>query len=417
MQLTEKTIIGRSHPQWAECDRLTFLSKNLYNSCLYDVRQHYFATKKYKTWQAQRKDFVASDQSDYRALPAKVAGETVMLAGRAFTSFFGVLKKKRGAEKKGSTIRLPRYLDSKTGRQVLTFPKDTISPKSQSAIDSRGRKLYHHTACTTSLRFEVVSRQESLDMIRIVPRGDHFVIECVYTVDDKPLLEDNGRYASIDLGVNNLVTVVSNVAEPVVLGGGAIKSLNQYYNKKRAKLAGQLPKGVYWSRRMQQLTDKRERKLDWELHQVANQVVNHLVSNSVHTLVVGYNEGWKQDIRMGRRNNQSFVSIPFSRLVGLIRYRCERLGISFVVTEESYTSRCSALDGEGLGRHEDYAGRRVRRGLFEASDGRRLNADVNGAWNILRKVVPDRRLEGIEGLAIGPVCKMKIERTKSLLSV
>ena len=128
-----------------------------------------------------------------------------------------------------------------------------------------------------------------------------------------------------------------------------------------------------------------------------------LVGERIGTLIIGKNDGWKQAIGLGKRTNQNFVFVPHARFIAMLRYKAELVGIQVMVSEESYTSKCSFLDLELVGKHEVYAGRRVKRGLYRASDGRRLNADVNGAFNILRKVVPDAFGNGIEGVVVHPV--------------
>lgn len=196
---------------------------------------------------------------------------------------------------------------------------------------------------------------------------------------------DNGRYASIDLGVNNLTTITSNVFEPLIINGRPIKSINSYYNKSIAKKKSKLPVRIYSSKYISNLYRRRENKINDYFHKVSTYIVNHLVSNQINTLVIGYNSGWKQDINMGKRNNQNFAYIPFYKFISMLEYKCALKGITIETNEESYTSKCSFLDNEEICEHEKYLGKRVKRGLFIASDGREINADVNGSLNILKK--------------------------------
>jgi len=151
--------------------------------------------------------------------------------------------------------------------------------------------------------------------------------------------------------------------------------------------------------------DKRDRYFEDAFHKVSRQIVDMLVEKKIGTLAVGYNAGWKQESDMGRRNNQKFVQMPFARLAGYLRYKCEMIGIDFVEHEESYTSKCDALAFEQIGKHEQYAGKRIRRGLFRSSTGRLINADQNGALNIMRKVVGDSYVREIvdSGHSLCPV--------------
>ena len=389
---------------------VTRLSKNLYNASLYGVRQHFFATETYKNYYVQKPEFVEQKNPDFKALPAKVAGEVMLQAHRGYTSFFALLKKKRAGEY-DKPVNIPGYLP-KDGKNVVYYPKDALSKK----VKKLENGLFLHHACINSKQFrlQVTSRFEKLDMIRIVPRNGYFIIECVYEAVEDSKLKDNGRYASIDLGVNNFVTLVSNVMEPIIFGG-LLKSINQYYNKRRAELQSQLPKYVYWSKQLEGLTNKRNFKIKHEMHVIAKQIVNHLVSNNINTLVVGYNKGWKQDINLGKRNNQNFVFLPHSKFVEILRYLCELHGIIFKVTEESYTSQTSFLDNErpiekfgNEARKEagkKPAVRRVQRGVFKADSGQVINADVNSGFQIMKKVVPKRKLcfpYGIDAVAIRP---------------
>lgn len=145
--------------------------------------------------------------------------------------------------------------------------------------------------------------------------------------------------------------------------------------------------------------------MEWELHNATRYIVNQLVSNRIDTLIIGYNKGWKQDINIGKRNNQTFVSIPFHKLINQLYYKCELVGIRVILNEESYTSKCSFFDRESVRKHEFYVGKRIKRGLFKTAVGRLVNADVNGSGNILRKVVPDAIVysQGIEGFAVSPL--------------
>ena len=177
----------------------------------------------------------------------------------------------------------------------------------------------------------------------------------------------------LQIGVNNLATIGSNVIKPIIINGRPIKSINQFYNK-------MLSKG-------RKMNNKRNFKVDDYLHKASKYLVNHLVSNDIPILIIGHNKGWKQDINIGKVNNQKFVQIPHSRFIDMIKYKCDKVGINVIETEESYTSKCSFKDSEDLKFHEKYLGKRVKRGLFRNSDGSLINADLNGALNILRKVI------------------------------
>lgn len=201
------------------------------------------------------------------------------------------------------------------------------------------------------------------------------------------LKQDNKRYASIDLGLNNLATVGSNVMKPFIINGKPLKSINQFYNKKLAKLKSNLKDEKKTSNRIKRLHFKRNNKIKDYLHKASRCIINQLVSNSINTLIIGHNKKWKQEINIGSVNNQKFVSIPHSRFIDMLKYKASLEGINVLIQEESYTSKCSFLDNEPIQKHECYKGTRIKRGLFKSKKHGLINADVNGALNILRKVV------------------------------
>ena len=212
-------------------------------------------------------------------------------------------------------------------------------------------------------------------------------MEVLYKVTDTPLKEDNKRYAAIDLGLNNLATVGSNVVKPFIINGKPLKSINQYWNKEKARLQSHLKGNKKTSKRIESITNKRNNKVKDYLHKSSRKIVNFLVSNNISTLIIGYNEEWKQNINLGRTNNQTFVNIPFYTFIQQLEYKCKLEGINFLITEESYTSKCSFLDNESVEKHESYLGKRIKRGLLRSAEGKLINADLNGSLNILKKVV------------------------------
>ena len=229
---------------------------------------------------------------------------------------------------------------------------------------------------------------DSLCEVRVVKKPNAYVIEVVYDNGNEEVeCTDNGRYAAIDLGVSNFTTVTSNIKgfQPFVVDGRHIKSVNRYYNKEVSRYKSILDgrnKKKKVSNRIYRLTEKRNNRMNDFIHKASRMIVNQLVSNDIHTLVVGYNQGWKQDINIGRKNNQSFVQIPHERFLKVLAYKCKLEGINMLTIDESYTSKCSFLDGEDICKHDTYTGRRVKRGLFKSADGTLINADVNGSYNI-----------------------------------
>ena len=373
MYLTERHIIKNNK----ELDMVCFNSKNLYNKALYLVRQHYFETKNYLDWIKVNKLMVDSKDVDYYSLPCKVSNQTLRMLDRNFKSFFALLKKKQGGNYNKS-VRIPRYLD-KEGRYITIFPKQSISK----------RYLKKGLIKLSSLSIEIPTKviESNIVEVRVLPRNNHHVVEVTYKVPDVEPKSDNGRYASIDLGLNNLATVSSNVVKPFIINGRPLKSINQYWNKEKSRLQSLLKGNKKTSKRIESITNKRNNKVKDYLHKSSKMLVNFLVSNDISTLVIGYNEEWKQNINIGNKNNQSFVNIPFYTFIKQLEYKCKLEGINIILTEESYTSKCSFLDNETIEKHESYLGKRIKRGLFRSAKNKIINADLNGSLNILRKVV------------------------------
>lgn len=384
MILVEKHMFKPGHKFYDELDHVSFLSKNLYNSTLFAVRQEYFKNKKYLNYNSVNAVFTHSNQVDYRALPAKVAKQTQMLVDKNFKSFFKLLKKKN-AGSYNNRVSVPGYLDKLCGRQVVFYEKGALSFAKKGFIKLSGTNVFIKSGLSRGL----------VRFVRVVPYGGCFCVEVGYEVDcGAGLRFVPGAVASVDLGLNNLLAVSSNVFEPFVVNGRPLKSINQFYNKKRALMQKELRgvNGESWSKGLSKLTVKRNNRIRGYVHKCTSLLVNRLVSSGVGTLVVGYNAGWKQDINIGSRNNQNFVQVPFGLVVEQLRYKCELVGIDCVLQEESYTSRASFLDNDvvpvfNVSRPLKYcfSGSRVRRGLYRTFSGSFINADVNGSLNILRK--------------------------------
>jgi IS605 OrfB family transposase len=295
--------------------------------------------------------------------------------------------------------RFPGYKDKQAGRNTLVYEKGAISKKAL----NRGMIKVSGLAFQTTINTEKVTH-ETIKAVRIVPQSACYVLEVVYEREADKAIERED-VASVDIGVNNLAAITSNKRglRPFLVNGRPVKSVNQYYNKKKAKLQSLLPEGQYSSAAIVQLTHKRNLKINDYLHKASRLIVDWCKENEIGTLAIGKNDGWKQAVNMGKRNNQNFVQIPHARFIEMLEYKAKLAGIKTVIVEEAYTSKCSFLDLETIEKHEQYAGRRIKRGLFRARDGRLINADVNGSYNILRKAVPNAFVNGIEAVAVQPL--------------
>ena len=373
--LCERHIVKPNNPLFSECDNLSFLAKNLYNSTLYYQRQSLFDSD-FQNYFAVNKLFTHTNQPDYRALPAKVSKMIQRLVDKNFKSYFALVKKKN-ADGYSPKVKPPKYLDKTEGRCTVPYPKDALSLKDEDYV-----KL-----SKTSITIKTNVPKEDIQGARIVPKGNHYVIEILYKVVSKPLRSDlPKRVAFIDPGLNNLMTITSNCFNPILINGRPLKSINQLANKEIAKLNSELSvQGLYTSPLLQSVYNKRARRITDMLHKITTKLVNHLDSHNIDTVIFGHNIGQKQDINLGKVTNQNFVQIPFTQLIAQLQYKCQLKGIRFIVTEESHTSKCSFLDKESVEHHGKYKGKRVKRGLFKTSKGILINADVNGSLNIGRK--------------------------------
>ena len=391
MDLTEKEIIYSTDERFVLIKDLCHLSKNLYNAALYDVRQYYFETKSYRTWQSQKLVFTKNHNPDYYALQSNLAGEVLMQVGRQFIGFFN--------DKSNKKKRIPKY-KNKNGYNIITFPKLAISKYIKF---DRYKQLYTYTLCKKSYNLKIQSSKPNIKMVKFVYDEAKDLIKCfkIYEVEQPELKSDNSRYFSIDPGLNNIVSIYNNIGiRPFLYNGRPIKSINQYYNKTNAKLRSELPTNVKSSKRLKQLSFKRNNKIDYEMHKISTHIINEAVKNDISKIFIGNNIGWKSTIKMGKRNNQNFVNIPHTKLFNQLLYKGLLNGIEVIFTEESYTSKASFFDKDELpvyGENDNYkfSGKRITRGLYKDSKGNLWNADLNGGGNIMRKVSDKAAYKGI----------------------
>ena len=377
MKQVEIHQIKRGERHFDEIDDLCFKSKNLFNSALYTVRQHFFETGKYLNFYSVDKIFKESNQPDYRGLPIKVSQQTLKGLDIAFSSFFALHKKfKEG--KYPNKPSIPHYKDKVDGRFTVTYTNQCFSKPllRKAIIQPSGTNLQIVTKCIP----------ETINQVKLVKVNRNIAkIIVIYTIPDPKPKEDNKRYASIDLGVNNLATVSSNVIKPYIINGRPIKSVNQFFNKTLANLQS---KGMgVCQHKKDTLSCWRNNHINDYLHKASRYIVNHLVSNNINTLIIGYNKGWKQDANIGRVNNQKFVQIPHLKFVEMLEYKCRLVGITVIRQQEAYTSKCSFMDNEPIKKHTEYVGKRIKRGLFKTRNRKFINADLNGSLNILKKAV------------------------------
>ncbi|GCE12178.1 RNA-guided endonuclease InsQ/TnpB family protein [Tengunoibacter tsumagoiensis] len=390
MHLVEQHVIQKTDARFPTIDAACFASKNLYNAALYALRHHYIWHQTFLT--SVEMDKRMQSHEAYQALPAKVAQQVLRVLEKNWISFFASLAEwKNHPEKFKARPRLPGYLDKTAGRNVLIYTMQAVSRSKRTL----GRRIIQ----PSGLAIQVKTQQDpsSIDQVRIVPKSGFYVVEVIY--EPKPNLSavDPAWVAGIDVGMNNLAALTSNKpgCVPILVNGRGIKSTNQWYNKRLAQL--QKARGrPGFTRQMQALTTRRTRRIDHDLHHASRLLIDLLIADGIGTLVIGKNEGWKQNSHLGTRTNQQFVQIPHARFIEMLTYKAQRVGITVILTEESYTSQASFVDRDplppyqkGKATEQRFSGKRITRGLYRTKEGRLINADLNGAGNIVRKVAPN----------------------------
>ncbi|MEG4962999.1 MULTISPECIES: transposase [unclassified Microcoleus] len=398
MQLVERHVIKPNHRFYREADRLSWLCKNLYNSANYIYRQNFFASQQTNALAVYH---ALKTSLDYKALPAKVAQSTLGLVLKAWTSYYLAVRNYQEDPTKFKVApKIPHYKGSRErkredGRYVVVFNCQAVSK----------RALKQGYARPSGTNIWLPSKVTSILEIRIVPKVGCYVVEVVYEKLEHPL-QVNQRVAAIDLGLNNLATLTYNVPGlvPTIYDGRAVKSTNQYCNQVSSALKSLLPAAQKNSKKLARLWHKRNCKVDYYLHTTSFAIIKELVNHQIGLLAIGWNHDFKDGINTGKVNNQKFACIPHCRFVQMLQYKGQIAGIKVVLVEESYTSKCSALDWEPIQQHSDYIGSRVKRGLFRTQTGRFINADVNGSLNIGRKAVGDGFIpNSIKGFVVNPV--------------
>lgn len=377
MRLTQQTIIRPSKSCYKDILDLCHRSKNLYNTTLYAVRRYYFENKRYLPYVQVDKLFKETNNVDYRSLPSQTAQQTMKVVDQSFRSFFRSLK-------------LPGHHSIPHYKEI-----DGVFPVTYTNQQISNRTLKNGYIKVAGLDHRFPTKLSNIKQVRFIPRSSYIVMEVIYEVESIPVREDNHRYAAIDLGIDNLATLTFNDDRPLIINGKPLKSINQYYNKKKADYQSR-------NKNTSLLTLKRNNKIRDYFHKSTRFITNQLVSSHYNTLVIGYNKGWKQDVNLGTRNNQSFVTIPFLNFVNILKYKCELQGIRVILREESYTSKASFLDRDPI-ENTTFSGKRIKRGLYKSKKRGVINADVNGSYNIMRKEVGDVVIPADRGFVFNPL--------------
>ena len=394
---------------------LAHLSKNLWNQANYVIRQEMFTTGRMIGFRELRGSL--KNSPNYKSLPAQTAQYTLLMVEAAWYAYHKAHDDwKLHPEKYLAEPRFPKY-KAKDGQYIVGFTNQ--QSKLKDGVFTVLPKLLGLNVRTR------LPNGTKISGARVIPKGVGYQFEITYEKEVKikkkkvkiELDEKDGTYKGplnprilgLDAGAENLLATANNIGTPPILfKGGPVKSVNQYYNKKKAKLQSQYAvQHIGTGPAMQRLSLKRDRRINDYFHRVTKLVVLYCKMWEIDVLVIGRNKNWKQGINLGARNNQMFVYIPFYRLWKMLKYKAEEAGITVIEVEEDYTSICSLLDRESIEHHEVYMGKRIKRGLFRTAKGGLINADVNGAGNTIRKVFPNAMdkviADGIEGVSISPI--------------
>lgn len=325
-------------------------------------------------------NFEFKTHENYKLTFSQPANCTLRVLDKNWKSYFRAIKDwKKNPSKYLGMPKLPKYL-KKDGRFPWMIPNNQL--------------VYDYEKGTVYIRNRLLNDYEwkcrclgRIIQVRFIPRGSCYVMEIVYETEIPDVKAESNRIASIDLGVDNLVTITNNIGlNPIIINGKGVKSINQYYNKRLAKEKSLLKirHGKDWSNKLDSITFKRYQRIKNYMHNTSAYVVKWCIENDIDTLVVGKNDTWKQ----GKKNMQNFTFISYEMLLGQLKYKCENAGIKYVEVNEAYTSGTSYLDEEAPTKENYNKERRIQRGLFQAKD-MLINADVNGSLQIMRKVFPD----------------------------
>lgn len=400
----EKHIINREHKYFSLLLDKCHVAKNIYNHANYLIRQEFINNGKYLGYEEIEKllhnDLEHPDYWDWNL--ANSSQQVLRVLDKNWKSFFKSIKDwTKHPEKYTGRPKLPKYI-KKNGYKEFSLTTQQVKLKKDGLI--------HFPKSMNGFFIKpkfVEYPYNSLQQVRVIPKNDRIIVEVVYTIDIvNNNIKDNENYMSIDLGVDNFATIVSNTGIANIINGKGLKSVNRYYNKLIAKHKSIHSKSgnIGYSHKVYSITNKRNDKVDYFMNLTSNYVIDLALKHNISKIIIGRNDRWKQKVNLGKLNNQKFTTIPYNMFIQKLTYKCEHLGIEILIVEESYTSGTSFLDNE-LPIKENYnKKRRIHRGLFKTNTGKLINADINASCQIMRKVFANafNKLDNI-GFVMHPV--------------
>ena len=392
MHLTVKQQVKHlSKEDYKTIKELCHIAKNLANEAIYNVRQYYFSEGEFLKY--EKNYTLLKNSANYKALNSNMAQQILKEVDGSFKSFFGLLKLAKQGKYAFKDCRLPHYLP-KDGYTTLVIGFVRLKGNKQMLPFSNGFKKTHKAV---EITIPPILLDKKVKEIRIIPKAKarFFEIQYIYEAECVQRNLNTNNALALDLGINNLVTAVSSNGRSFIIDGRKLKSINQWFNKENARLQSIKDKQHYGKKstnRQKAIARDRNNKVNDYMNKAARKVINYCIANDIGALVVGYNETFQRNSHIGKRNNQNFVNIPYGQLRSKLEYLCKLNGIIFVKQEESYTSKSSFWDRDDIpvynadnpGEYQ-FSGKRVHRGQYKTASGKTINADVNGALNIMRK--------------------------------
>ena len=393
MYLTLKQQVKHlSKKEFRNLKYLSHIAKNLTNEAIYNVRQHYFQNKKYLSYNENYK--MLKNSENYKKLNSNMAQQILKEVDGSFKSFFGLLKLAKNGQYDNKKIKLPKYL-AKDGFTTLVIGFVRLKDDMLIVPYSNSFKKTHQEV---KVKLPSVLKDKKIKEIRIIPKqhSRYFEIQYIYEVEEVQRELNKENALGIDLGIDNLCTCVTNNGKDFIIDGRKLKSINQFYNKRNASLQAlkDTKKKIKEKIKLLQakITTKRNNRVNDYLSKTARTIINYCIENDIGKIVIGYNVTFQRNSNMGKVNNQNFVNIPYRKLRNKLEYLCDMYGIEYILQEESYTSKASFFDRDDLPIYNadnpqeyTFSGRRVKRGLYMTKKGNLINADCNGALNILKK--------------------------------
>lgn len=392
MYLTVKQQVKHlSKENYLSLKKLSHAAKNLTNEAIYNIRQYYFIEGEFLKY--EKNYTLLKNSPNYKELNSNMAQQILKEVDYSFKSFFGLLKLAKKGKYAFKDCKIPKYL-----------PKDGYTTLIIRFVRLKGNKLiipfsngFKKTHKPIEITIPPILLDKKIKEIRIIPKtkARFFEIQYIYEVKEVQRNLNKNNVLALDLGINNLITTVSSNGKSFIIDGRKLKSINQWFNKENTRLQSIKDKqnfGKKTTNKQKAIARNRNNKVNDYMNKAARKVIDYCIKNDIGTLIVGYNETFQCNSHIGKKNNQNFINIPYRKLRNKLEYLCKLNDIDFIKQEESYTSKASFRDKDNIPSYNadnpkkyTFSGKRIKRGLYKTANGKLINADINGALNIMRK--------------------------------